>query len=81
MDNTTIVKTGIVGFAIVAMCCFAPILIIGLGAVGPTADLGWLDYVFVPALAVLLGLTAWVIGRRQKAVCCASETTQKSEES
>lgn len=81
MDGTTIVKTGIVGFAIVALCCFAPILIIGLGAGGLTADLGWLDYMFLAALAVLLGLTAWVLRRRQKVVCCASETTQKNEES
>ena len=35
------------GSVIAALCCFTPILVIGLGVVGLSAWLGWLDYVLL----------------------------------
>lgn len=79
MKDTTLVRTGITGSLIAAVCCFTPILVIGLGAVGLSAWLGWLDYVLLPALVFFLGLTAWGLWRRQRAAaCCASENAQQS---
>ncbi|MCP5412078.1 MAG: mercury resistance system transport protein MerF [Alphaproteobacteria bacterium] len=73
-------KTGIIGSVIVALCCFTPILVIGLGAVGLSAWLGWLDYVLLPALALFLGLTAWSLWRRQRAAtCCAREPASQNK--
>ncbi|MCA9506703.1 MAG: mercury resistance system transport protein MerF, partial [Myxococcales bacterium] len=37
-----------------------------LGAVGLSAWLGWLDYVLLPALAFLIGLTIYAVWRRQR---------------
>ncbi len=60
------VRTGIIGAAITAICCFTPALVIGLGAVGLSAWLGWLDYVLLPALAVFLAVTGYAMVRRSR---------------
>lgn len=71
-------KTGIIGAGIAAVCCFTPILVIGLGAVGLSTWLGWLGYVLLPALVLFVGLAAWSLWRRQKAgACCAEESPLK----
>ncbi|MCE8008285.1 MAG: hypothetical protein B7X55_01295 [Rhodobacterales bacterium 34-62-10] len=49
-----------------ALCCFTPVLVVLLGAVGLSAWLGWLDYVLLPALAFFIGLTAYAVWRRQR---------------
>lgn len=75
MKDRTILRTGIIGSAIAAVCCFTPVLVIILGAVGLSAWLGWLDSVLFPALAVFLGLTAYGLWRRRRAeTCCPDET-------
>jgi mercuric ion transport protein len=74
MKDMTILKTGIVGSIIAAICCATPILVIVLGAVGLSAWLGWIDYVLLPALVLFLGLAAYGFWRRQRAAaCCATE--------
>lgn len=50
MNNRALLKTGIIGTVIAALCCFTPVLAILLGVVGLSAWLGWLDYVLMPAL-------------------------------
>lgn len=77
MNNRTLVKTGIIGSVIAALCCFTPVLVVALGTVGLAAWIGWLDYVLLPALASFIGLTgyAYYRQRQQKAhECCAVET-------
>jgi mercuric ion transport protein len=74
MKGATILKTGIIGSIIAAICCATPILVIVLGAVGLSAWLGWIDYVLLPALVLFLGITAYGLWRRQRAaVCCATD--------
>ena len=34
MNDQSLLRTGIIGAAITAICCFTPALVIGLGAVG-----------------------------------------------
>lgn len=51
-------KTGIIGTAVAALCCFTPVLVIGLGAIGLSAWVGWLDYVLFPVMFASLGLVA-----------------------
>lgn len=82
MKDATILKTGIAGSIIAAVCCFTPALVILLGAVGLSAWLGWIDYVLFPALAAFLGLTAYGLWRRRRAAaCCATETQTNKENS
>ena len=59
--------TGIIGTAIAALCCFTPVLVVLLGAVGLSALLGMLDYVLIPALIFFVGLTGYSLIRRSKA--------------
>jgi mercuric ion transport protein len=74
MKDMTILKTGIIGSVIAAICCATPILVIALGDLGLSAWLGWADTVLMPALALFLAITAYGLWRRQRAVaCCASE--------
>jgi mercuric ion transport protein len=47
----------IVGTILVAICCFTPILVITLGAIGLSAFTPYLDDVLLPALALLIVLT------------------------
>lgn len=61
-----LLKTGLVGTVIAAVCCFTPVLVIGLGAVGLSAWLGWLDYVLLPALAVFLAISGYALVCRMR---------------
>jgi len=52
-------KVGIVGSVIAALCCFTPILVVLLGAVGLSSIVGYLDYVLLPSLVIFLGITVY----------------------
>lgn len=60
-------KIGIVGTIIAAVCCFTPVLVVLLGAIGLSAAIGGLDYVLFPALAFFIGLTAFALWKRRSA--------------
>jgi mercuric ion transport protein len=57
MDNKKLLKVGILGSIVTAICCFTPILVILLAALGLSAILGWIDWVLFPLLALFLILT------------------------
>ncbi len=67
MKDENLLRVGVVGALIAAVCCFTPVLIVLLGAVGLSAAVGWLDYVLLPALAVFVGVMAYAMHRRRKA--------------
>ena len=56
MDNAKLLRTGVIGSIIVALCCFTPVLVILLGTVGLSALTGYLDCVLFPALIMFLGI-------------------------
>ncbi|EDL52837.1 hypothetical protein VSAK1_17267 [Vibrio mediterranei AK1] len=66
---------GIVGVVITALCCFTPVLVILLGAVGLSGLLGYLDYALLPALAFFVGLTVYALyrnkGEQPMSDCCS----------
>jgi len=57
---------GIIGTIIAALCCFTPVLVILLGAVGLSALTGYLDFVLLPALGFFVLLTLYAVWRRKK---------------
>jgi len=68
-DKTTdrrLLQTGMIGTALVALCCFNPVLAVLFGIVGLSAVLGWLDYVLFPALAFFVGLTIYAAARKKR---------------
>jgi mercuric ion transport protein len=60
-------KTGIIGTIIAALCCFTPVLVILLGAVGLSAFIGWLDFVLLPALVIFLTITGYALWKKSQA--------------
>lgn len=69
-DPKALLRAGIVGTVLVALCCFTPVLVILLGVVGLSALTGYLDYVLLPALAIFIGLTIYAIRRKRQADGC-----------
>ena len=67
MSDKALLRVGIIGAVVAAVCCFTPVLVLLLGAVGLSAAIGWLDYVLWPALVLFLGLTAFALWRRRSA--------------
>lgn len=63
MKNKTLLKVGVVGTIVGALCCFTPVLVVLLGAVGLSAVIGYLDVVLLPALAIFVGITAYAVWR------------------
>ena len=61
MKDGTLLKTGVTGSVIAAICCFTPILVLLAAGVGLSALVGWLDYALFPALFTFLGMTAYAL--------------------
>ncbi len=66
MKSSTLLKAGIAGSVISALCCFTPVLVILFGAVGLAAWVGYLDYVLMPSLLFFLALTVFALSRKAK---------------
>ena len=64
MKKKTLLKTGIIGTVLAALCCFTPVLVILLGAVGLSALTGYLDVVLLPALGIFAALTLYAFMKR-----------------
>lgn len=72
MDNQTLLKTGVAGSVVAALCCATPILVILFGVLGLSAWVRWLDYDLIPALVVVIGITIYALRRRRiEAACCS----------
>lgn len=77
MNNQTLLKTGVAGSVIAAICCATPVLVIAFGVLGLSAWVGWLDYVLIPALVAFVGITFYAWRRqRAQAACCDVEIGQ-----
>jgi mercuric ion transport protein len=72
------VRFGVIGAVVVALCCFTPILVILLAAVGLSWAVGYLDYVLFPALFIFIGLTIYAVWRRQRATALNEERSEHS---
>ncbi len=60
MKASRLLRVGIIGTTVSAVCCFTPMLVILLGAIG------WLDYVLLPSLAVFTAITIWALLQRRQ---------------
>jgi len=77
----TLLRASLIGMVIVALCCFTPILVVLLGAVGLAALTGYLDYVLLPALAIFIGLTAYALWRKKQSDACCDDPSDKESKS
>ena len=60
-------RVGVVGTVVAAICCFTPVLVVLLGAIGLAGAVGLLDYVLFPSLALFLGILVYALGKRRTA--------------
>ncbi|MCR9237992.1 MAG: mercury resistance system transport protein MerF [Alphaproteobacteria bacterium] len=67
VSNNRLLKIGIVGTIIAALCCFTPLLVILLGALGLSAMVGYLDVVLLPALGIFILITLYALWKRRSA--------------
>jgi len=66
VQNTRLLKFGVVGTVIAALCCFTPVLVVLFGVVGLSAVVGMLDVILFPALAVFIGITVYALVKRAR---------------
>ena len=64
LNNSTLLKTGIIGTIVAAICCFTPFLALLLGAIGLSFLTGYLDLVLLPALGFFVALTGYALWKR-----------------
>jgi len=68
MNEGRLLKIGIIGTIISALCCFTSLLVVLLGAVGLSSLLGWADYVLLPALVVFLFITGFALWKKRQSI-------------
>ena len=74
MNDKNLLGIGIIGTVVAALCCFTPVLVVLLGAVGLSAIVGWLDYVLLPALAAFAGITIFTVVRNRRPLGVGGES-------
>lgn len=79
MDDRKLLGVGVLGALVAAVCCFTPLLVTLLAAVGLSAAVGYLDLVLLPALAAFVAITVYAVARRRRAQACAGATTRGQE--
>ena len=67
MQPRSLLRIGIVGTVVAAICCFTPVLVILFAVAGLSGAVGWLDYVLLPTLAVFVGITLYAMMKAKKA--------------
>ncbi len=60
-QDSKLLKRGIIGSMVAAVCCFTPLLVIAFAGVGLSALIGGLDYVLFPLLFASLGVVAFAL--------------------
>ncbi len=73
-QNTKLIGTGVAGALLSMLCCFTPVLVIMLSAVGLTAFVAKLDYVLVPVFIASIALVIFALVRRRRS--CPAKTPQ-----
>jgi len=58
MTDSKLMRRGLIGSVIAALCCFTPLLVVVVAGVGLSAVVGWLDYALFPLLFASLGVVA-----------------------
>ena len=66
MPHDLLLKTGVIGSLIAALCCATPVLAVLLGALGLGWVVGYMDMVLLPVMVVFLGLVGYALWRRAR---------------
>ncbi|HJP17441.1 MAG TPA: mercury resistance system transport protein MerF [Nitrospinota bacterium] len=64
--NKNLLKVGIIGTVISALCCFTPLLVVLLGVAGLGALTGYLDYILLPVLSIFVIIMIYALVQKQR---------------
>lgn len=67
MSHNRLLGIGIIGTVVTALCCFTPLLVVVLSALGLSAVVGYLDAVLLPALALFVLITLYALWKKRAA--------------
>lgn len=62
--DSNMLRTGLVGSIVAALCCFTPLLVMIVAGAGLSAIIGYLDYALFPLLFASLGVVAQALWLR-----------------
>ena len=65
MTNQNLLKVGLIGTVVAAICCFTPVLVVLLGVIGLSALAGALDYVLIPVLVIFIAITVYALWKHK----------------
>lgn len=74
-----LLKIGLSGSVVVALCRATPVLVVLLGVVSLSALAGYLDYVLLPVLAAFIALTLYALHKKGKAEACCTADSRAGE--
>jgi mercuric ion transport protein len=66
MQKNKLLKAGLVGSIVTAICCFTPFLVVVFGLAGLSPLVIYLDVVLLPLLVVFVGITAFALWKKPK---------------
>jgi|TARA_B110000211_G_C13695175_1_gene384892 mercuric ion transport protein len=66
MQKNKLLKAGLVGSIVTAICCFTPFLVVIFGLAGLSPLVIYLDVVLLPLLVVFVGITAYALWKKSK---------------
>lgn len=66
MKTGSLLRIGVVGSVVAALCCFTPVLAILAGLLGLGAIAGVADVVLIPVLIGFVGLTIYAARRQRR---------------
>lgn len=64
MRRSRLLATGIVGFVASMLGCVTPALVGLLALLGVSGSMGWLDYIFLPAMAIFAIVIVYAVASR-----------------
>ena len=81
MQPKKLLRVGVIGTLIAALCCFTPILVVLFATIGLTWTVGYLDYVLLPAMFAFMVLIMVALWRQQRtAVYAPSSADDEGKE-
>jgi hypothetical protein len=66
MNNKSLFRIGLIGTVLAALCCFTPLLVVVLTALGMASLVPKLDPVLIPVLGAFTAFTFWAYSRRDR---------------
>jgi mercuric ion transport protein len=66
MQKNKLLKAGLVGSIVTAICCFTPFLVVVFGLAGLSPLVIYLDVVLLPLLIFFVGITAFALWKKSK---------------